>query len=233
MIRKKAIITGSSTGLGESLAIAFATNGYDLVIHGRNKDKLEKVSERIKALGVACSQVLGDLMLSKTINLLELEALRGGGSSVLVNNAADILSAYGVPFEDIDDTKIDKILTTNLVSLIKLSRRIYKSFTRMGGGTIINMNSIVGLEFKETNILYGTTKWGLRGFTNSLALEARKKNIRVKGVYLTRVKTREEFTYGMDPDEVAQKIYEFYIGSNETELVLDGRPEEFKTNKYT
>ena len=233
MIPKKAIITGSSSGLGESLATVFAMNGYDLVIHGRNKDKLEKVSERIKALGVNCSTVLGDLMLSKTINLLELEALKRGGSSVLINNAADILSAYGVPFEDIDDTKIDKILTTNLVSLIKLSRRIYKNFIGVGGGAIINMNSIVGLEVKETNILYGTSKWGLRGFTNSLALEAKSKNIRVMGVYLTRVKTREEFTYGMDPDEVARKIYDFYAQSDKSELILDDRPEEFKTNKYT
>ncbi len=232
MIPKKAIITGSSTGLGESLATVFAMNGYDLVIHGRNKNKLEKVSEGIKTLGVNCSTVLGDLTASKTINLLELEALKGGGSSVLINNAADILSAYGIPFENIDDTKIDKILTTNLVSLIKLSRRIYKSFIRTGGGAIINMNSIVGLEVKATNILYGTSKWGLRGFTNSLALEAESKNIRIMGVYLTRVKTREEFTYGMDPDEVARKIYNFYAQSAETELILDDRPEEFKPNKH-
>lgn len=231
MTPRKAIITGSSTGLGKSLAIVFAKNGYDLIIHGRNSENLEKVSEKVKSLGVNCSVVLGDLNALETINCLEKEALKSGGSSVLVNNAADILSAYEIPFEDIDDEKIDKILSTNLVSLIKLSRRIYRSFIRMGGGSIINMNSLVGLEVKSNNILYSTSKWGLRGFTDSLALEVKNKNIRVMGVYLSRVKTRGEFTYGMDPDGVAEKIYDFYANTAKRELIIDDRPAEFKINR--
>ena len=91
----------------------------------------------------------------------------------------------------------------------------------------------MGLEIKESNILYRASKWGLRGFADTLALEAEKKGIRVLSVYLSMVKTRPEFPYGMESQDVAQKIYAFYKDGDGTELILDERPEEYKPKRAT
>ena len=68
--------------------------------------------------------------------------------------------------------------------------------------------------------IYSASKWGLRGFSESLKLET---NALVLDVYLSRVKTRPEFTEGLDVDFVANQIYEAFL-LNKTKLILDGRP---------
>ena len=231
MNKETVLITGSSTGLGESLALVFARSGYDIILHGRNRSNLERVGKKLSDIGSDFSVVEGDLMSKETLTALERTAVERN-ASILINNAAAILDAYGIPFEEIDDEKIEKVFTTNLTALVKLTRRLYQIFLKNKSGTIINLNSLVGLEIKESNILYGASKWGLRGFTNALALEAKKKNVRVIGVYLSRVKTRQEFIYGMEPEDTAQKIYAFYKDGDGTELILDERPEEYKPTRY-
>ncbi|MFC1931531.1 SDR family NAD(P)-dependent oxidoreductase, partial [Chloroflexota bacterium] len=91
---------------------------------------------------------------------------------------------------------------------------------------IININSISGMEPNELKSIYCASKWGLRGFTDSFRLEAKNHKVRVLGVYPSRIKTKAHFTFGMETQEVAQKIYAAYKNTEIDELKLDERPKK-------
>lgn len=228
---KSVLITGSSRGLGKELALVFANNNHNIILHGRNKEDLERVKEEVTTIGVICHILEGDLRLDKTIEELYKRA-KEKDVSVLINNAGTDLKLQDagpnlkLPLNEIDDKQINEILITNSIAPIKLTKRLYTLFLDKGYGTIIIINSLSGLENHELRSVYCASKWGLRGFTDTFRLEADKHNVKVLGVYPSRIKTKPYFTYGMEPQEVAQKIYAAYKNSNLDEIIIDGRPKK-------
>lgn len=219
------LITASSKGLGKAIAEIFAENKYDIILHGRNEEKTKKTGEELVQRGVNVYTVLGDLRKEETLEALCSQA-KERNISVLVNNAA--IPCCGKPIEELNDEYILENLEVNLIVPIKLARRIYPLFLDRGYGSIININSIVGLEPKKFRSVHSASKWGLRGFSSSLRIEAKTRNIQVMEVYPTRIKTAAEFTYGMEPREVAQKIYDAYKKKDLDDLIIDGRPLEYR-----
>lgn len=210
MKRKAVLITGSSQGLGKSLALEFSKNNYDIIIHGRNFQDLYKTEEEIKKNKVDCYIVKGDLNLDETINKLSNIA-KEKDISTLINNVAIDLN---FPFENFDLENLEYIFKTNLISPIKLTKKIYELFLEKKQGTIINILSTEILSIaKEGRIGYYTTKYGLRGFTDALKPEARKNNIVVMGVYPTGMNTDmyerggKDRSKGMKTEEVAKIIF--------------------------
>ncbi len=226
-MRETILVTGSSNGIGEAIAKVFANNYYNIIIHGRNEGDLERVFKDISSKGVDCYVINGDLREDKTLdNLYDISKEKD--ISVLVNNAGALCPA--VTFDKLDNKDLEDVIRVNFLVPIKLTRMIYPLFLNKSYGTIINMNSIIGLEVKTSKPVFSGARWGLRGFTESFRLEAKERGIRVMGIYPTRVKTKPEFEYGMDPDETAGKIYEAYK-NNIDDLILDGRPEQYRPKK--
>lgn len=219
------LITGASKGFGECLAVVFAKNGFDLIMQGRNKERLNKVLDKLKNYNVKCSIVEGDLRNEKTLNDL-YNLAKENNISVLINNAAMVCP--GLSIDKLSFEQIDEMICTNLIAPIKLAKLIYPLFQKNNSGTIININSIVGLEHKKNRTLYAASKWGLRGFGNSLRLEAKENGINVINVYLSKMMTEPADSFGMDPMEVAGKVYKSYKENNIEELIIDGRPPEFR-----
>jgi len=222
------LITGSSKGLGKELALVFANNGHDIILHGRNVHSLETIKETISEIGVGCHISYGDLRSNKTVDKLYRLA-KENDISILINNAGtnaklqDDRCDVKLHLNEISDEQIEDVLLTNLVMLIKLSKRIYTLFLDKGNGTIVNINSLSGLYFQELKSIYCASKWGLRGFTNTFRLEAEKHNIRVLDIYPGRIRTKPCFTYGFETIKVAQDIYNTYKNTDTNELILDGR----------
>lgn len=219
--KETAMITGSSRGIGEGLALVFSKNGYNVVIHGRNKKRLESVKKKVEKNNVNCSVVVGDINKVNVLNRLS-DIAKEKDVSVLINNAG--LPCPHLPLEEIKDEQVDNIINTNLISPIKLTRRIYDLFMKKQKGTIININSLSGLENHFKRTIYCTSRWGERGFTDTLRKEAEENNIRVFGVYLSRTKTQPEYEYGMTVDYVTERIFEFYESNEKGDLTLDNRP---------
>lgn len=218
--KKSVLITGSNKGLGKELAIVFANNNYDIILHGRNKMELEKVKKQISKTGVNCYSVSGDLKSNKTIEDLG-RICRDKNVSVLINNAG--LHCPYLPLEKINDDQINDIIITNLIAPIKLTKKIYKHFIKQGYGTVININSLSGLKNIRLRSIYSASKWGLRGFTDTFRSEAKEHNVRIIDVYPGRIKTKPEFTAGMEPHDVAQKIYNTFKSNRTDKIVLEGR----------
>ncbi len=230
-INRRVLVTASSKGLGKAIAYQFILNDYDVILHGRDKEKVRKTKEllenvsveyRNRTIDISC--VVGDLRSDDVIE--ELYKVSKDKISVLVNNAA--IPCYGLSLDEMDKDQISNSLETNLVVPIKLTRKIYPLLKKQGYGSIININSIVGKEPKKFRSVHSATKWGLKGFSKSLRIEAEENGIKVINVYPTQIKTVKEHTFGLEPHDVAKKIYEEHIDGDTGELVLDGRPEKYK-----
>jgi len=202
---KTVLITGSSKGLGKSLALTFARNNYNVIIHGRNRKRLEEVEQGVKEWNVECDVVIGEISWPKTIDALADIALEKR-IEVLINNAGTYSKK---PIAEVSDTEIRNVIETNLIAPMLLIKRISWMFKSEWGGMIINVNSIAGKEPSFIEPIYCASKHGLRGFTSSLQWN---KNVRVIDVYLGAMKTdmtsgREDFNNLIEPDEVASLIF--------------------------
>ncbi|HIG94566.1 MAG TPA: SDR family oxidoreductase [Nanoarchaeota archaeon] len=224
-MNETALITGSSKGLGKELALVFAENGYNIILHGRDEKDLQRVQEEVSKYGVEGIVVRGDLKYPETIKALYSEAKRKD-ISVLINNAGT--PCPGLPLNQRTPEQTYESIIINLISPIQITQRIYEHFLKKNEGTIININSFSGITNQKFRTIHCANKWGLKGFTDTLKLEAKENGIYVIGVYPTRIKTRPEFTYGLDPKELAKKIYTHYNTKNIEDIIIDGRPKEFK-----
>ena len=224
-MKKTALITGSGNGFGKALAIVFAEKDYNIIIHARKKSELDEVSEKIFEIGSNCHCISGDLRDDETLEKLCAIA-NEDDISVLINNAAT--RCPGVFFEEITAEYIESLIKVSLYVPIKLTKMIYPLFKTKKEGTIVNINSITSLEPKRIRSVSSAAKYGLRGFTDCLRLEAKEHNIQVIGVYPTRIKTKPEHEYGMNPYEVALEIYKACQDPLVENIVFEGRPKEFR-----
>jgi len=140
--------------------------------------------------------------------------------TVLINNAG--IGCPGKAFQDLTQDKIQDIINLNLMAPIMLIKFLYNHFLSLQNSTVININSMVSREVKKFRSIYSASKSGLRGFSESLAIEAKEKNISILNVYPTSVKTMPSQQNGMKAEFVAEKIYEAFL-QKESELIIDGR----------
>ena len=218
---KCALVTASSKGLGKVIAKEFINQDYRVILHGRDENKLLATREELGSNVI--DAIIGDLRSDDVIEKL-YEASKGQ-ISVLVNNAA--IPCYGLPLDKMNEDQVWESLETNLVAPIKLTKKIYPLLKQQGYGSIININSIVGKEPKKFRSVHSATKWGLKGFTKSLRIEAHEHNVLLINIYPTQIKTVKEHTFGLEPQEVAQDVFKCHkIGL--LERVIDGRPAEYR-----
>lgn len=207
--KNKVLITGASSGLGWYLAQEFFRNGHDILLHGRNSKKLEELQKKIGSNTEIYICDLGDQ--KEIIKLAEFAVKKD--VKILVNNAG--VTCPGKALQDLDLQKINDMIDVNLKAPIILTKLMLSTLT-----DVINVNSMVGLEVKKFRSLYSASKWGLRGFSQSVKLEL--EGINVLDFYPTNMKTWPTRENAMEIDFVTAKIYEAYQ-NKEQELILDGR----------
>lgn len=176
-----AIITGSSRGIGKEIAIAFAKNGADLVIHGTRTEALQKLQAEIHDMGVRCEYVAGDIGEYTTAEKLAETCLHAYGKiDTLVNNAG-INSRYS--FLDLPLEEWDKMLQTNLTSAFYTSKCVVPHMLKRKSGCIINMSSSAGkTAHPNASVCYGVSKAGINSLTQKLAYDLAPHGIRVNAV---------------------------------------------------
>ena len=179
---KVVVITGSSTGLGKSMAIRFATEKAKVVVNYRSKeDEANSVLEEIKRVGGEAIAVKGDVTVeSDVINLVQSAIKEFGKLDVMINNAGleNPVSSHEMSLSD-----WNKVIDTNLTGAFLGSREAIKYFVENDiKGTVINMSSVHEKIPWPLFVHYAASKGGMKLMTETLALEYAPKGIRVNNI---------------------------------------------------
>ncbi|MGB8462329.1 MAG: SDR family NAD(P)-dependent oxidoreductase, partial [Priestia megaterium] len=179
---KVVVITGSSTGLGKSMAIRFATEKAKVVVNYRSKEEeANSVLEEIKKVGGEAIAVKGDVTVeSDVINLVQSAIKEFGKLDVMINNAGmeNPVSSHEMSLSD-----WNKVIDTNLTGAFLGSREAIKYFVENDiKGTVINMSSVHEKIPWPLFVHYAASKGGMKLMTETLALEYAPKGIRVNNI---------------------------------------------------
>ena len=208
-----ALVTGGSRGIGRAIALAFADAGADVAISSRKLEALEEVAEEIKEKGrksMALACHIAKIEDSKT--LVEKVKSEWGRIDILVNNAGT--NPYYGPLLDAEEWAWDATMNVNLKGPFLLSQLVARVMREQGGGSIINIASIMGIIPSKLNI-YSVTKAGLIMLTKVMAKEWGQYKIRVNAIAPGVVKTRLSEALWKEPaksEEAARSKALGYIG---------------------
>ncbi len=174
---KKALITGGGRGLGKATALAFAKEGINVAITGRNEQLLKDTIAELDTLGVQATYAVFDVADFDGVNSA-IEKLKEdfGTFDILVNNAG--VAAFGSVL-DMDPKTWKDIVETNLLGTYYVTKAVLPQLIEKNEGDIINVSSTAGLNGAATTSAYSASKFGVIGFSDSLMREVRKNNIRV------------------------------------------------------
>lgn len=177
MKNKKAIITGGGRGLGKATAIAFAKEGIDIAITGRNEAVLKATVAELEALGVTAIYSVFDISNYEEVKTGIKSIIESLGSvDILVNNAG--IAAFGT-FNDMEVKEWSQIIQTNLMGMYYVTKEVLPYLIEKNEGDIFNVASTAGLSGNASTSAYSASKFAVIGMSESLMKEVRKYNIRV------------------------------------------------------
>jgi uncharacterized protein len=175
-----ALITGASSGIGAIYADRLARRGYDLILVARNQSRLEELAARLRdETGRSVEIVPADLNDSADLARVETVLRTHGTISMLVNNAG-IGGAAPLLASDVD--AMDRMIRLNVLALTRLTYAAAPVLVERGGGTIINIASIVAISPETLNGVYGGSKAFVMAFSQSLQHELAEKGVRIQAV---------------------------------------------------
>ncbi len=209
-------ITGASSGIGKAAAIEFAKIGFNVFASSRNRVDLERVNKELSEEN--CSIVVMPCNVSSNSNVENVfkKITSRNKLGCLINNAG--ITTFKLA-EDNFFREIDEIIATNLMGSIYTIKTVLPHFIENGGGTIINVLSVVAKQVYTKSSAYSASKAGLLAYSNSLREEVRNHNIRIinilPGATETQMwpkKIRDDFrSKMMSPQDVARTIVWAYL----------------------
>ncbi|RIM30288.1 3-oxoacyl-[acyl-carrier-protein] reductase [Staphylococcus cohnii] len=178
---KNALVTGASRGIGRSIAIQLAEEGYNVAVNfAGNKEKAEAVVAEIKAKGVESFAIQANVANGDEVKAMIKEVVSQFGTvDVLVNNA-------GITRDNLlmrmKESEWDDVIDTNLKGVFNCIQKVTPQMLRQRSGSIINLSSVVGAVGNPGQANYVATKAGVIGLTKSAAKELASRNITVNAV---------------------------------------------------
>lgn len=178
---KKALVTGSGTGIGREVAIEFARQGADVALHySHSAEGAKSAVEEIRALGRRAEAFRADFDSVDEAVRLAGEALRFlGGADCLVNNAG---ITFNKPFFKVTREQFDRMFHVNIRAQFFLTQKIAEDMVRRGGGAVCNITSIHGIQGAPEHSVYAATKGAIVAYTRALAVELAHLGVRVNAI---------------------------------------------------
>ena len=210
-MRKTAFITGATSGIGEACALKFAEGGYDVVITGRNAERLSELQSQIKAGGtdaeVLCFDVRDKQQAHDAVEQLFAHSSgRWKDIDVLINNAGLALGLDKLQEGSEDDW--ETMIDTNIKGLLTMTRLIVPRMVERGKGHVINIGSVAGDAAYACGNVYCATKAAVKAITDGLRLDLVDTPVRVTNVKPGLVETNFSRTRFHGDAARAEKVYQ-------------------------
>jgi NADP-dependent 3-hydroxy acid dehydrogenase YdfG len=203
-MKKTALITGASSGIGLACAELLATQGFNLILTARRQERLTEIEAQLVAsheisVQTHCLDVRDKAQVNDILGKIE-------APDVLINNAGLALGLSHFYAGDTDqwDTMID----TNIKGLLYVSRTMAEKMIARGTGHIVNIGSIAGKEVYENGNVYCASKHAVDALTRGMRIELASKGIKVTGIHPGAVETEFSIVRFGGDVERAKKVYE-------------------------
>jgi len=178
----KALITGGSSGIGRGIAEALVAEGSDVVITGRDEEKLAAVAGRI-----GCGHRQADVGVeAEAVASVEEFVAEHGRIDILVNNAG---FGFFAPLVEMELADLERVYRTNVFGAFVMAREAARHFIAQESGDLINISSTSGLKGGSHSTAYSSSKFALRSMTECWRDELRRHNVRVMLVNPSEVLT--------------------------------------------
>jgi NADP-dependent 3-hydroxy acid dehydrogenase YdfG len=205
---RKILITGASSGIGKASAELFAKKGFDLIITGRRKAKLNSVALKIrKKYAVEVLELCFDV---RDVNAVKkaVASIKGPWKNIdiLLNNAGLAKGFDEIHEGDIEDW--NTMIDTNLKGLLYMTRFVVPSMVKRKKGHIINVASTAGKEVYPKGNVYCASKHAVEALTKAMRIDLHKYGLRVSQVAPGHVEETEFALVRFDGDKERAKIYE-------------------------
>ncbi|MET1057359.1 MAG: SDR family NAD(P)-dependent oxidoreductase [Pedobacter sp.] len=227
---KRALVTGSSSGLGEAIAIMLAAEGVEVVVHGRDEGRTKAVTDKINQFGGKAAYAIGDLATDEGADDVVKAALVNGPIDILINNAG----VYrGQPWMDVTPGEWLQTYNTNVVSGIRMAQRLLPQMRELGWGRVVQVGGITGIQPMAIQPDYNAAMAARHNLTVSLARDLKGSGITSNTVApgAMLVETVKNLILGMAPQNNWGDSWE-EIEKNAAALFLQndtgrfGKPEE-------
>ncbi|HKC92851.1 MAG TPA: SDR family oxidoreductase [Nitrospira sp.] len=180
LLNKVAIVTGSSSGIGKAIALRFAAEGAKVVVVARRKALCEQTAKQICQKGGEAFVVQADVSHENQVELLfDKTVQQYGRVDVAVNNAGIF---GGRRIAETTTKTFDEVINVNLRGTFFCCRAAFRQMKKQGGGIIINMSSVAGVQAWSGTGTYSASKHGVMALTRALADEGKPYNIRVSAI---------------------------------------------------
>ena len=221
------MVTGSSRGIGEAIALEFAMAGYSIVINSRDQEELSISKQEIMRVAGSTVNVLefpGDISLEQNcIGIVKAAVQRFGRVDVLVNNAG--VSGAEKKSHEITSAEWDEVIDINLKGSFMCSREVIKQMLLQRENeitpdySIINISSVHEATPSPLSAPYAVSKGGMEMLTKTMALEVADKGIRINGIAPGAIATRMNIDVLQDEKKIKKK-------ENEIPMHRIGEPSE-------
>jgi NAD(P)-dependent dehydrogenase (short-subunit alcohol dehydrogenase family) len=186
---KVAVVTGASRGIGRAIALQLARAGAKVVVGSRKLENVQVVAGEIEAAGGETLAIQAHVGRPDAVKAMVAQAVEVFGRvDVAVNNAAT--NPHFGPVLTADEGQWEKILDTNLKSVFRVCKAVAPHMEKQGGGKIINIASVAGVQPSPGMGVYSVSKAGVIMLTRVLALELGHANIQVNAIAPGVIKTR-------------------------------------------
>ncbi|GHT19095.1 NAD(P)-dependent oxidoreductase [Bacteroidia bacterium] len=178
---KTALVTGATAGFGRAIALRLGKLGFRVVVTGRREERLETLANEL--------QIIGTEVFALNFDLRDFEASRKAieglpqkfqNIDLLVNNAG--LAAGQATFERSELNDFERMIDTNIKGLIYISKLVVPQMIARGGGHIVNLSSIAGVEVYPGGNIYCATKHAVNAITKGMRLDMVDKGIKVSSI---------------------------------------------------
>lgn len=201
-----ALVTGATSGIGEATARLLAQNQFQLILCGRRKDRLEKLSSELEGNTRVTSLCFDVRNRSEVKNALASLPAEWKEIDVLINNAGN---AHGLdPVQTGSEDDWDAMIDINVKGLLYVSKQVMEGMMARKSGHIINLGSIAGKEVYTNGNVYCASKFAVDALTKGMRMDLNPFGIKVTAIHPGMVDTEFSLVRFKGDDERARKVYQ-------------------------